>query len=184
MGIEAGLKFGAIGFLADRFLGTGTLGTLLGGLWGGLMTPDAGEMSTAYDKRKATLNETVRNFAGFEMPEALFGGAKGKSQESLRPNQERAEAESTRREKSEGINWGKLLLGGAAAFLGVNLLDNIVSGGFSNGLFAPFGGWGGGGLFNNILSPFGPYANGNPMMDLLYNPMNSLLGGNPFGILC
>lgn len=189
MGIEAGLKFGALGFIADRLLGTGNLATLAAGLWGGFMQPDAGEMSTAYDRRRATLNDTLRNFGGFEMPEGLFGNSNNRSQESLRPNQGRAEAEATRREKSDGINWKKLLIGGGAALLGINLLDNIVSGPFSNGLFAPFGAFPGGGIFSNLLSGlvggFGnPYAHGNPMMNLAYNPLSTLLAGNPFGILC
>jgi hypothetical protein len=192
MGVEKAVTYGIMGFIADRVLGTGALGTIAASLWGGLMSPDAGEMSTAYDKRRATLRDTVQNFGGFDISGiSLFGDTKN----DVRPSRERAEEEATRREKKDGIGWGKLLLGGAAAFLGINLLDNIMSGPFSNGLYAPFANWGGGGMnFGGLnmmpgamnFMPGGGFIGGGGWGGggILSNLAMNVLGLSPWGILC
>lgn len=193
MGIERAATYGLVGFLADRILGTGALGTIAASLWGGLMTPDAGEMSTAYDKRRATLRDTVQNFGGFDMSQfSIFGDVKDPA--STKPNRARAEAEATRRDKKEGgTNWGKLLLGAGAAWLGVNVLDNVLSGPFSGGWFAPFGNFG----FNGIQGGFNsfgmPLVGGLDPLSMgmgfnrgggLLGMVANVLGLNPWGIMC
>lgn len=165
MGIEKAAQYGLVGFIADRILGTGGLATIGAALFGGLMKPDSGEMSEAYDRRRATIGQTLKNFGGFEMPDLSFLG--GGTKESVRPSRERAETEATRREQSGsggGFPWKKLLLGGAAAWLGVNLLDNLMVGPFSRGMYAPYGNWGGRGILGNLGA--------------------SLFGYNRMGFLC
>jgi hypothetical protein len=87
------------------------------------------------------------------------------------------------------------LLGGAAAWLGVNLLDNVMSGPFSGGLFAPFGnwnqpimsqafspGWGGGfGGFGGFGGGFGGFGGGG---GILSNLAMNVLGLSPWGMMC
>lgn len=144
MGIEKAGIYALGGFLADRLLGTGFLGTLAGAAYGGLFTPDAGEMTEAYEARRAKLGEAVKSFMNFDFTDGLFQNAKdtGRSPEELRPSEARAKAQAAAREKQDGFPWGKVLLGGTAAVLGVNMLDNLMTGGFTPGWFAPCGMWG------------------------------------------
>lgn len=173
MGIQEAAKFGAMGFIADRILGTGTLATLMGAGYGGMFRPDAGEMSAAYDKRKATVGDTLKSFFGYDMADGLFGSAAktGHKPEDLRANPERAAQQAEAREKKDGFPWGKALLAGGAAVLGVNLLDNLVTGPFSAGLFAPLG------LWNNVMPGlgYGGYGMNSPFAYGGVNPLNGIL---------
>lgn len=173
MGVQEATKYGAIGFLADRLLNTGWLGTLAGAAYGGLFSPDPGEMSDVYDKRKATVGQTLKDFFGYDMTDGLFGTAAkdGKKAEDLGPSRVRAEEKAEAKEKSDGIPWGKVLLAGGAALLGVSILDNVVLNGFSNPLFAPF------------VPPIGPWGGAWGGVNPMFNPLASILGLDPFGIL-
>ncbi|MCK6547246.1 hypothetical protein L6R52_15450 [Myxococcota bacterium] len=170
MGITEAAKFGAFGFVADRVLGTGLLGTLAGAAYGGLFRPDAGEMSDVYDKRKATIGQTLKDFFGYEMTDGLFGTAakSGQTAEGLKASPERAAENAKAKEKQDGFPWGKALLAGGAAYLGINILDNLVTGPFSTPWFAPMGPWGGYGM---------PYAG------VLPDPLTALLGVGAWNIL-
>src|SRR5258706_6500418 len=101
MGVTEAAKFGGIGFLIDRFFHTGFLGTLAGAAYGGLFKPDAGEMNNAYDKRKATVNQTLKDFLGFDMTDLLSGTASklGTTPDAVKPSFAKAKATADARDK-------------------------------------------------------------------------------------
>lgn len=144
MGVQNAVTYGAIGFLADRLFGTGMLATFGAALFGGLFTPDAGQMDSAYKKPEAKVGETLKSFFGAQMWDGLFGSASAqqKTPEDLKTSPTRAAAAAQAKEKQTGFPWGKVLLGAGAAVLGINMLDNLVMMPFSNPWYAPFGAYG------------------------------------------
>src|SRR5205085_9872435 len=57
----------------------------------------------------------------------LFGVPKGKTAEDMKPNLGRAQANAKDLEKKTGFPWGKALLIGGGALLGLNILDRVMS---------------------------------------------------------
>jgi hypothetical protein len=123
-----------IGWLVDNVLGTRPLGTLIG-LAHGLFKMDSKDMNGVYDKVRAFAGDAVKKYGGFEMPATLGGKS---TNGTATPDLDRAKANAADAEKKTGVPWGKYLLYGGAAVLGLNVLDRVAGSVFSMGWYSPF----------------------------------------------